>query len=112
MRTSIDDMHVELDVHTLYQRRCQHIVTQVFKLLHGIGPQNCQDLLKTVGINHDANTRSSVNLTLEVPLTRLRVTDNDLYIQGPKTWNQLPVHIRTLNSLDSFKEEIKKFIFK
>ncbi len=111
MRTSIDEMHAELDVNTLYQRRCQHIATQVFKLLRGMGPQNCQNMLTRVGYANGVSTRSSEKCTLVVPATRLRVTDNDFYVTGPKIWNQLPVQIRTLDSLESFKTEVKHFKF-
>ena len=83
----------------------------VFKLLHGIGPEACQNLLTRVSYAHGVSTRSTENLTLEIPATRLRVTDNDFYVTGPETWNQLPVHIRTLDPLESFKAEIKLFKF-
>ena len=41
--THIADMHEDLNLSMLYQRRCQHICTLMHKLLNGIGPSNCAD---------------------------------------------------------------------
>ena len=111
MRTHIDEMHGELQVSTLYQRRCQHIVTLVFKFLNGMGPTSCCNLLQYVCCTHTVQTRASENQTLHVPLTRLKVTDNDFTVIGPKLWNQLPFNIKSIGSLEEFKVMIKTFIF-
>ena len=111
MHAHIDDMHNDLKVSTLYQRRCQHIVTQVFKFLHDIGPPSCCNLLKYVSSMHTVMTRSAENMTLHVPTTRLNVTDNDFTIVGPLMWNQLPHHIKSIGSIEDFKLEITKSIF-
>ena len=100
MRTSIADMHEELNVHMLHQRCCQHKATMVYKFLHGLGPESCKNLLVLVSSTHNVATRSSDNFVLLVPQTRLVLTDNDFAVVGPKLWNQLPLHIKTSGSLD------------
>ena len=111
MRAHIVDMHDDLNVATLYQRRCQHIAIQVFKFLRGIGPISCQSLLNYADSAQEITTRSSSNLTLTVPNTRLKLTDNDFTVIGPRIWNQLPIQMKALDSLETFKNEVAKFIF-
>ena len=111
MRAQIVDMHDDLDVAAMYQRHCQHIAIQVFKFLRGIGPPSCQALLQYVGSAQEVLTTSSRTLTLILPNTRLKITDNDFTVVGPLIWNQLPPHIRTLDSVVSFKSEVSKFEF-
>ncbi len=105
------DMHADLNVATLYQRRCQHIAIQVYKFLHNIGPTSCQSLLRFVENIHNMATRSSDNLALFVPITRLTVTDHDFTVIGPKIWNEIPINIRRIDTLENFKHEIKNFVF-
>ena len=110
MYTPIVLMHDELNVNMLYQWRCQHIVIQLYKFIHGQGPESCQNLFKFVYDSHNVNTRAADSLLLYVSQTR-RVTDNDLAVSGPKLWNQLPGRIRAIESLELFKTEIKNFTF-
>ncbi len=111
IRTSITAMHDDLNVHMLHQRRCQQIVTMVYKFLHGLGPESCKNLLVLVSNTHNVATRAADNLMLHVPQTRLVLSDNDFAVVGPKLWNQLPFDIKNSESLEVFKTQIKSFKF-
>ena len=73
IRTPIWEMHDELNIHMLHQRRCQHIVTMIYKFVHGLGPTNCNDKIMLVSELHSVATRSADSLMLNVPHTRLIV---------------------------------------
>ena len=38
--------------------------------------------------------------------------DRAFSIAGPKLWNQLPLSIRELSSIDSFKKSLKTYLFR
>ena len=111
MYSSIAGMHEELNVNMLYQRRCQHIVAQMFKFAHSLGPKSCQNLVVYMCDKHHVKTRAADNLLLYIPQTRLKVTDNDFAVLGPRLWNQLPENIRAIDTLNDFKREIKNIVF-
>ena len=71
IRTSISEMHDDLNVDIVYQRRCQHIAPHLFKFIQGLCPNSCNNLMVLVNDTHKATTRSALNLILHVPKTRL-----------------------------------------
>ena len=111
MRTSIALMHDELDIDTLYQRRCQHVATQVFKFIKGNGPKECQDMMVKISEVHNAPTRAACTGTLYVLQTCLKLMDNHFAVVGPKIWNQLSSEMKRIDSLTCFKSEMKHFKF-
>ena len=58
-------------------------------------------------INHGLNTRNS---GLARPTyQRLTVTQQAVSFQAPRIWNELPLEIRSLNSLIQFKKQLKSY---
>ena len=57
---------------------------------------------------HNYPTRTHTDLRL--PLHTLTLYQHSLSYLGPKTWNALPNHIKTLPTLISFKKQLKKHI--
>ena len=86
------------------------VLLLVYKSLNGMGPVYLRDLLiyykpKREGLRHDP-------LSLEVPATEL-VTygDRTFHVIAAKAWNQLPTKIRTAETVDCFKADLKTHLF-
>ncbi len=103
----ISDMHEELNITTLYQRHFQHICNATHKLLHGLGPAECIELLRYVHEIHNISTRHAEGMLLHIPPTRMKCCERDFTIMSPKVWNQVPVEIRQIVSHEEFKKQIK-----
>ena len=57
---------------------------------------------------HQLNTR---NRTLAfAPFHRLSTCQHAVSFRGPQIWNNLPPHIRAVESLPSFKKSLKKYL--
>ena len=87
------------------------VLLLVYKSLNDMGPVYLRDLLifykpKREGLRHDP-------LSLEVPGTEL-VTygDRTFRVIAAKAWNQLPKKIRTAETVDRFKADLKTHLFK
>ncbi len=85
--THIDFMHEELALCTLYQRRCQHICNIMHKLLNGQGPPACADAFTYEHEIHNVQTRRAACELLCIPLTKLKSSERDFMVEGPRLWN-------------------------
>ena len=88
------------------------ILLLVFKSLHNHGPNYLQELLKPK--KYSRCTRAADDtLILEKPSTNLKTYgERSFSYYGPLIWNNLPLHIRSLESVTSFKSELKTHLFK
>ena len=71
----IDEMHHELDLPTLPQRRHQHIASFMHTFTHGNGQPGCQELIVTTGEYHNVGTRASSEGLLIVSKTNLKMSE-------------------------------------
>ena len=53
--------------------------------------------------NRDLQTRQHTSIIFKVQLQRLKICKNNVFYQGAIEWNALPLDIRAINSLESFK---------
>ena len=104
-------MHEELKLSTLHQRRCQHIINTTHKLLNGIGPPDCIDMLIYVHEVHAIPTRWAQGDLLYVPPTRLKSTKRNFAYTAPNVWNQIPAVIRLQKSHEKSEKQIKNIKF-
>ena len=95
----------------LYQWQCKHIATEVFKSVKNLGTPGCSSMLIFRHEIHELHTRSAGQQLLNIPKTKLRMTERDFAVIGPIVWNQIPWHIRGIDSLPEFKTAICNFIF-
>lgn len=78
------------------------ILLFVFKCLHGVAPKYLTDLLQL----------SADQLLLAVPKEKRKLRDDRAFsIVAPKLWNELPLHIRQVDSLPVFKSSLKRPFF-
>ncbi len=82
------------------------ILVFVFKALHGLAPTYLSDILQYY--NPSRLLRSGSLGLLSVCRSRLKHRgDRAFATVGPKLWNSLPVSIRMVPSLSSFKSKLK-----
>ncbi len=78
----------------------------VYKVLHNLAPSYLTDLLHVH--KPQRNLRSSNQMILDVPRTRLKLSgDRAFSVVAPKRWNSLPLYLRLLPTLGSFKKKLK-----
>jgi hypothetical protein len=87
------------------------IITLTYRCLHDIAPAYLCDLIH---LYHPGRSlRSSTSLSLTVPKTNLKgYWDCAFSKAAPVLWNQLPQKLKSIESFDMFKSELKTFLFK
>ena len=83
----------------------------VHKCLFGNGPDYLRDLLVFHQPNRSLRSTSEINLLVE-PFTKNKTGgDRSFQKAGPKLWNKLPQRLRTCNSTDQFKCQLKSYLY-
>lgn len=81
-----------------------------FKCIHGLAPLYLSELINVRSIGR--TMRSSGGLLLDVPMTRTKSWGERAFsVAGPRLWNDLPLHLRSVESVDKFKAELKTHFF-
>ncbi|KAK3082746.1 hypothetical protein FSP39_004177 [Pinctada imbricata] len=91
--------------------RCQYkLIVYVFKALHGSTPVYWSEL--TEEYRPKRNIRSQATRQLVVPRVRTKIYGERRFDKSAATlWNDLPTHLRGLDSIDAFKKVLKIFLF-
>ena len=92
------------------------ILLIVFKIFRGLAPSYLSFLITSKPVSK-YNLRSSSDstlLTCSFPNIKVRATlgERAFVFAAPKLWNALPRFIRETNSIDSFKRQLKTYLFK
>lgn len=86
------------------------ILLLTFKALHGLAPSYLSDLL--CPYSPARPLRSSELGLLSIPRFRLTtVGGRSFSVNAPKLWNSLPLSIRTITTLSTFKAQLKTYLF-
>ncbi len=81
----------------------------VYKVLHNLAPSYLTDLILVH--KPQRNLRSSNRMILVVPRSRLKLCgDRTFSVVAPKLWNSLPLRLRLLPTLGSFKRNLKLYL--
>ena len=87
------------------------ILLLTFKCLNSLAPEYLSELLNIYQPSRPL--RSSNNLNLDVPPTRLKsYGDRSFSKASPLLWNPLPIEIKSSSSLQTFKRKLKHHLFK
>ena len=92
------------------------IILIVFKCLHSMGPSYLTKLL--IKEENRSRLRSGLRsgktgLKLKIPSVKNKtLAARSFRVIGPKLWNQIPDSLKTINSCETFKAELKTFLFK
>ena len=85
-------------------------ICNVYKAVNGLGPQYLSDLLTPYVPSR--KLRSKDLSLLVAPKTNLKIGKRSFSVCGPHLWNSLPVSLRKVESLESFKSGLKTYYFK
>ena len=87
------------------------VLLLVYKALNGMAPPYLSDMLRYR--SYSRSLKSASQKRLVVHRTSMKTYgDRAFSIAGPKLWNQLPLSIRELSSVDSFKKSLKTYLFR
>ena len=81
----------------------------VYKSLHGLAPSYLSDLI--VPYTPSRPLRSSSKLQVTVPETQGKYGDRAFATAGPVLWNRLPLRLRQVPHVNTFKTELKTYLF-
>ena len=86
------------------------ILVLTFRAIHGQAPPYISDLIQPYT---PARALRSVDQNLlMVPRTRFRTRgDRSFQAVAPRLWNDLPLSLRSIESADSFKRQLKTYLF-
>ena len=102
----------------IQDRNIFKVLLLIFKINHNLAPPYLQDLVSLRSASTSSTTRrlrsaTTANLQLSSgPRTNTRYGDRAFSSLAPKLWNNLPVSIRQANTLDSFKSNLKTYLFR
>ena len=86
------------------------ILLLTFKALHGQAPAYISELLKRYLLGRPL--RSTEPHLLVVPHSRLKTKGDCAFsVMAPTLWNSLPLCIRSAETVDSFKKQLKTYLF-
>lgn len=96
-----------LPVHCRVQYK---ILLLAFKALHNLSPGYVSALISVRQLRPGLRC---AGLVLQVPSTRLKTYgDRAFSSSAPHLWNSLPVQLRNCNNIDTFKSELKTYLFR
>ena len=97
-------MHVQLGIPTLGKRRLFHLAIFMYKIMNGlIVSFQLAHLFEPINLRHAVVTRANVRNDLVVPRTRTAFGERAISVMGPLTWNNISEHVRSANTVDTFK---------
>ena len=106
---SYEEKCVMLGLDTLEARREKQDLLEMYKIINGYGQLDQGKMFTIAQGREGAVTRHTADpLTIKVPRARLDIRKNNFAIRGAEMWNQLPLEVRSLKTLSSFKNAIRK----
>ena len=107
----VTPLFLELHWLPVESRILYKVLIYTFKGIHHLAPEYICEMFVTNTCSY--SLRSSKSLTLVVPRTKRKtLKDRSLPVAGPTEWNRLPGCIRDIDDFDSFKKELKTYLFK
>ena len=109
-RCDYDELRKQLKWLNMKHRRVQHGLTMIYKILNGLAPNYLRDTFTLTSEIHNVNTRGAnnsiwINKNITSKLHRKSYT---FYMA--KIYNSIPENIQKSQSVNSFKQAIKRYI--
>ena len=101
-RESVRDVLAKLHWLPVEKRIVYKILVLTFKIVHDLSPKNLRDLL---------SYRCQNTLTFNLSYFHSNFGRQSFSYAAPRYWNALPVDLRFLDNLDTFKRNIKTYLF-
>ena len=103
-RTHVADMHLELKLTTLSERRLFHVACQMYKIMNGLIKTPYFDTkIRPMNEQHALVTRSSTRNDILIPRVRTNFGERSFSIFGARLWNILSTALRECETIVSFK---------
>ena len=89
------------------------ILLLAFKVIHGLSPRYISNLL-VIKRKSSNNLRSNSGILLEPPRGKMlaMLGERAFQVAAPHLWNELPLQLHNIGSVEIFKNSIKTFLFK
>ena len=95
---------------TLEQRRERGDMIQVFKMLNGYISMDNECFFNFASQRHDILTRYVANESLVAEKCRLEIRKNFFTNRVVRSWNALPLEVRSAESVNSFKNHYDDWV--
>ena len=96
----------------IQQRIAFSILTDVYKALHGLAPTYITDLISLAQPARLTRSSKNFNMAFPVKVPRNSYGKRAFVHAAPALWNNLPVSIRSSNSLLDFRRQLKTYFFR
>ena len=89
------------------------ILLLTFKAIHKLAPTYISELVSPKDTGDRYYLRSNNDKLLNIPPCKSLSTlgDRSFYMAAPKLWNDLPLFIRNISSVNAFKKALKTHLF-
>ena len=95
----------------LRQRMAYKLCLLVYKSLHDSSPRYIKELVVPVArLSSLRRLRSASTLMLRKPLAKKKVGKRGFSVAAPAAWNDLPLSVKTSQSLAVFKSQLKTYL--
>ena len=93
----------------IQERIIYNTATFVYKCIHDLASSYLSDL---IDLQHGKQLRSANQIKLPVAKVRTSIVARSSFsVRGPKVWNELPLDVKTCETLDTFKRKLKMYLF-
>ena len=104
--THISDMHQDLSLLTLQNRRDLHMCVSCHKSIYFDGKSCLSGFYVPVTAVTGRSTRAADTLVMKVPRMRTKLGQRAISYRGPKFWNSIPRELRIVENFTTFKRLI------
>ena len=87
------------------------ICTYMFKAIHGLGPEYINCVVERY-MPVRARRSSYNGILLKVTVPRKTIGLSSFTVTGPQMWNDLPIDVRSAQSLTAFRKRLKTCLFR
>ena len=109
--TSVDQMHKDLSLPTLAQRREYHMATECYK--SATNPESgLHFMFDWLSNNRARNTRLASSQGMQIPKMKTTQGHKSFRFQGPTCWNKIDKDVKNSNSVMIFKSRMLKSIMR
>ena len=98
------NMHSELHLLTLNDRRKYHTACEMHKFHHKTAPGSITDKFKSVNEVHERTTRSATRNDIYIPKCRTNLGQQNFMVRGPSEWMAMPTDIKGIFDKHEFKQ--------
>ena len=88
------------------------VAVLVYKVFHGLAPQYLRPLTHVSNLPGRHALRSAGTNQLDIPFVRLSTVGGRAFdVADPRIWNSLPAHVISAETLTTFRQRLKTFLF-